>query len=174
MLGSGGANSGSFYNLRPRSIWLGPLERGVPAIRFQGFRCVPNAGSLITGPILQRLFSTFPEGWPGSGLIFLRVVAAIPLLLPGIAGPLTASLPPLAVLQLVAAGAAGLLLVGCWTPVAGVLMAAAELYIALSHPADRGIQQASQDRYEGIHGPDRASEPSFCGCSYADHRRNRR
>ena len=40
------------------------------------------------------------------------------------------------ILQLLATGAAALLLVGLWTPVAGVLMAVAELCITLSHPMD--------------------------------------
>ena len=40
------------------------------------------------------------------------------------------------ILQLVAAGAAALLLAGLWTPVAGILMAAVELGLALSGPAD--------------------------------------
>jgi len=43
------------------------------------------------------------------------------------------------VLQLAAAVAAALLLVGSWTPVAGVLMAVAELCLALSHPTDPWI-----------------------------------
>jgi putative oxidoreductase len=40
------------------------------------------------------------------------------------------------VLQLAAALAAALLLIGSWTPVAGGLMAVAELCLALTHPAD--------------------------------------
>src|ERR1700676_2751468 len=112
------------------------LERGVHAIRFLGFLLLLSTGSLRTGPILQRLFSTFPEGWPGTGLVFLRAVAAIPLAQHGIAGLLTATLPALVILHLVAAGAAALLLVGLWTPVAGVLMAVAELALAFSHPTD--------------------------------------
>jgi putative oxidoreductase len=85
---------------------------------------------------VQRLFSTFPEGWPGTGLVFLRAVVAIPPVQQGIAGLLTAPLPAFAILQLVAAVAAALLLVGFWTPVAGVLMAVAELCQAFSHSAD--------------------------------------
>jgi putative oxidoreductase len=82
---------------------------------------------------VQRLFSTFPEGWPGTGLVFLRAVAAIPPVQHMLAGPLTAPMPALAISQLVAAAAAMLLLVGLWTPVAGVLMTVAELYLAFSH-----------------------------------------
>jgi putative oxidoreductase len=85
---------------------------------------------------VQRLFSTFPEGWPGTGLLFLRAVAAILPVQHGIAGLVTASLPSLIILQLVAAGAAALLLIGLWTPVAGVLMALAELCLAFSQGAD--------------------------------------
>jgi putative oxidoreductase len=47
-----------------------------------------------------------------------------------------ATLPPLVILQLVAAGAAAFLLIGLWTPVAGVLMALAELCLAFAYPAD--------------------------------------
>jgi putative oxidoreductase len=85
---------------------------------------------------VQRLFSTFPEGWPGAGLLFLRAVAAIAPVQHGIAGLLTAPLPALVIVKLVAAAAAALLLIGLWTPLVGVLMAAAELFIAFSYPAD--------------------------------------
>jgi len=85
---------------------------------------------------VQRLFSTFPEGWPGTGLLFLRAVAAIPPLQHAITGLLAQPLPALINLQLLAAGAATLLLVGLWTPVAGVLLAVAELCLTFSHPID--------------------------------------
>jgi putative oxidoreductase len=83
---------------------------------------------------VQRLFSTFPQGLPGIGLVLLRAAVAIPLVQQAIVGLLNAS-PP-APLGLVAAGAALLLLVGLWTPMAGVLVAVAELGLALSHPAE--------------------------------------
>jgi putative oxidoreductase len=85
---------------------------------------------------VQRLFSTFPEGWPGTGLLFLRAVTAIPLAQRGIAGLLMATLSAAVILQTVAAGAAALLLAGLWTPVAGIVMALAELSLAFSRPAD--------------------------------------
>ena len=81
---------------------------------------------------MQRLFSTFPQGPPGVGLVLLRAAVAIPLVQQAIAGLLNGS-PPVP-LGLVAAGAALLLLVGLWTPVAGVLLAVVELSLALSHP----------------------------------------
>ena len=52
---------------------------------------------------MQRLFSTFPEGWPGIGLVFLRTVAAILAIQQGIAGLLTTSLGAQAIVQLTAA-----------------------------------------------------------------------
>jgi hypothetical protein len=54
----------------------------------------------------------------------------------GIEGLLTAPLKTPLILQLVAACSATLLLVGLWTPVAGVLMAVAELCLVLSHRND--------------------------------------
>ena len=85
---------------------------------------------------MQRLFSTFPDGWPGTGLAFLRAVAAISVIQHGLAGLWTATVPLVTMLQLAAAASAGLLLIGLWTPVAGVLMAVAELCLLFSHPAD--------------------------------------
>jgi len=85
---------------------------------------------------LQRLFATFPEGWPGTGLLLVRAAAAIPIVLQGIAGLLTAPLQTGSILEVVAACFAALLLVGLWTPVAGVLMAVAEVFLVLSHVSD--------------------------------------
>jgi uncharacterized membrane protein YphA (DoxX/SURF4 family) len=75
---------------------------------------------------VQRLFSTFPEGWPGAGLAFLRAVTAIQPIQHGIAGLWPVS-QPLVMVHLVATGGAALLLAGLWTPVAGVLLAMVEL-----------------------------------------------
>jgi putative oxidoreductase len=85
---------------------------------------------------VQRLFSTFPRGLPGTGLVFLRATAAIPVAQQAIAGLLTVSHSALVILQLVAAGAGMLLLIGLWTPVAGALIAVAELGLAFLHPTD--------------------------------------
>jgi uncharacterized membrane protein YphA (DoxX/SURF4 family) len=42
-------------------------------------------------------------------------------------------------LQLISIAAAGLLLVGLWTPVAGVLLALSEIFLAFSHSHDPWI-----------------------------------
>ena len=88
---------------------------------------------------MQRLFSTFPEGWPGTGLAFLRVVAAFLAVQHGIAGLAMAPLPAPLILHLMAAAGATLVLVGLWTPVAGGLMAVAELCLAFSAASDPSI-----------------------------------
>jgi putative oxidoreductase len=79
---------------------------------------------------VQRLFSTFPEGWPGAGLVCLRAVAAIPLV-QFITAPLTPALPLATGLQFLAAACSALLMIGLWTPIAGLLMAVAELSLLL-------------------------------------------
>ena len=82
---------------------------------------------------MQRLVSTFPGGLPGAGLLIIRAAAAIPLVH---AGVLTAVSPSPLVLEMAAAAAALLLLIGLWTPLAGALIAVAELTLAVSHPAE--------------------------------------
>src|SRR5580692_5383180 len=90
----------------------------------------------MSGALLQRLFATFPEGWPGTGLLLLRAVAGLPVVQQGIAALLTAPLKTPLILQLMAACFGALLLVGLWTPIAGVLMAVVELYFVLSDFSD--------------------------------------
>jgi putative oxidoreductase len=102
-----------------------------------GFARAISAGNLrIGGSTLQRLFATFPEGWPGTGLLLVRAVASIPVVIQGIERLLTAPLHTAGVLEVVAAGFAVPLLPGLWTPVAGVLMTLAEFCLALSHTSD--------------------------------------
>ena len=81
---------------------------------------------------MQRLFSGFADGWPGTGLLLLRLLTSVALIHFGIAGVLAS--PPLTtvVLQICGIGAGILLLVGLWTPVAGTLVAIVNVWIALS------------------------------------------
>ena len=87
---------------------------------------------------MQRLFSTFPEGWPGTGLVFLRAVMTIPLVHFG-AGPLPPTAPSNIIVQLIAAVCSTLLLVGLWTPTAGVTLALSELCFLLFPPSDASM-----------------------------------
>jgi putative oxidoreductase len=85
------------------------------------------------GSFLQRLFSTFPDGWPGCGLLLLRCGAGVALICLGIAGLAGALGQWLSVaLRLVALTGGLLLLLGLWTPVAGMVVAIDELWNAVS------------------------------------------
>ena len=74
----------------------------------------------------------FPEGWPGAGLLVLRLAAAIPLIFGG--APEFRGLPQswLHPAQFVAIGVGVLLLAGLWTPIVGALQAIIELWIIFS------------------------------------------
>jgi uncharacterized membrane protein YphA (DoxX/SURF4 family) len=84
-------------------------------------------------PLLQRLFSTFPDGWPGFGLLLLRFGAAIALISLSIAdlsGPPGGSIT--VARDLLAAAGGILLLAGLLTPIVGALIAIDQLWIAFS------------------------------------------
>jgi putative oxidoreductase len=68
--------------------------------------------------------------------LLVRAVAAIPVVIQGIERLQTAPLRTEGILAVVAACFAVPLLLGLWTPVAGVLMAVAELCLVLSHASD--------------------------------------
>ena len=88
---------------------------------------------------MQRLFSTFANGWPGAGLLLQRVLAGSMLVRLGIICLTATSVSVSMIPQVVAACAGILLLVGLWTPVVGTLIAAVELWIALSYVGDPWI-----------------------------------
>jgi uncharacterized membrane protein YphA (DoxX/SURF4 family) len=82
---------------------------------------------------MQRLFSTFPNGWPGFGLLLLRLGVGIALISWGVLGFFAASGEPLAIARAsIEVAGAIFLIVGLWTPVAGAIIALNELWIALS------------------------------------------
>jgi len=117
-------------------------KRGVRRSQFPAFRHFCQSFNLNKG-IVQRLFSTFANGWPGKGLLLLRVITGAMLIHFGIANlhediPLQIAAP-----QIIAGGAGVFLLVGLWTPVAGTLAAVVKLWIAFtlssSHSGDPWI-----------------------------------
>lgn len=73
----------------------------------------------------------FPSGWPGRGLLLLRLVAGILLIHDGVLYLLGA--PPLEriVVPSIAVGVGTLLLIGLWTPVAGILVVIVEVCSAV-------------------------------------------
>ena len=84
---------------------------------------------------MQRLFSSFADGWPGAGLLLLRLLSGGGLIYSGVAlgwaGRYHALIP-----AVLAAGAGVLLAAGLYTPLAGVVAALAEAWIAFSHPGN--------------------------------------
>jgi len=88
---------------------------------------------------VQRLFSTFANGWPGLGLLLQRILTAVLLLRLGVVeftgGSFTSSMIP----QLVASFAGILLLAGLWTPVVGTLIALIEIWVAVNSTGDPWI-----------------------------------
>jgi uncharacterized membrane protein YphA (DoxX/SURF4 family) len=82
--------------------------------------------------LVHRLFSTFARGWPGIGLLLIRIVAGGSLIIDGVeqfqSGQVAHSL------ALFAIGDGVLLLAGLWTPIAGFLVIAFSLFgILIQH-----------------------------------------
>ena len=88
---------------------------------------------------MQRLFSNFANGWPGTGLLLLRLLTGASLLHCGIGDlrgpPHFAPIVP----TMIGAGAGILLLVGLWTPLAGSLVVVVEVWITISRSGDPWI-----------------------------------
>ena len=88
---------------------------------------------------LQRLFSTFADGWPGAGLLLQRLAAGTVLLYHVIVclsdGTACAQIVPRAA----GAVAGAFLLFGLWTPVAGTVVAVASAWIAWSSGSDARV-----------------------------------
>jgi putative oxidoreductase len=79
---------------------------------------------------MQRLFSTFAEGWPGAGLLLQRVLTSA-IIFYFAASQIVESagwVPSLP--HWIAAIAGALLLLGLWTPVAGLTIALVEIWIS--------------------------------------------
>ena len=84
---------------------------------------------------MRRLFSNFARGWPGVGLLVMRLVAGIAFIARAAAtmhnGPLTTFATAIVAIL------AGLcLLAGLWTPIAGSLVAALGIWFACTHVED--------------------------------------
>jgi len=81
---------------------------------------------------MQRLFSIFPNSWPGCGILCLRLAAGLPLVLGTTPQFASDSHALRLALQLVAHGVGGLLIIGLWTPFAAALQLILETWIAIS------------------------------------------
>ncbi len=88
---------------------------------------------------MQRLFSAFPNSWPGRGLLIQRVVTAIFLISSAFGHSVEAPQLALAILLWIGAGAGILLLLGLWTPISGTLIGVVEVWIACYSSGSHGV-----------------------------------
>jgi putative oxidoreductase len=85
------------------------------------------------GFALQRLFSTFPNSWPGFGLLLQRLSVGAALIYLGISSfPGTPGARITVARDLIEVVGGIFLLAGLWTPAMGALIAIDELWIAFS------------------------------------------
>jgi putative oxidoreductase len=83
---------------------------------------------------MQRLFSTFPNAWPGFGLLILRVTAALPLLTDSVTFICGVTHSSVFIVQLAALATAGLLIAGFCTPIAAAIQILLEFSMAWYEP----------------------------------------
>jgi uncharacterized membrane protein YphA (DoxX/SURF4 family) len=90
------------------------------------------------GASLRRLYSTFAGGWPGAGLLLMRLVAGSAII-----GSASLTLwsdppPPNVAIHAILLIAAGILLIaGLWTPIAGASTALTETWKMLTLHGDQ-------------------------------------
>jgi putative oxidoreductase len=89
---------------------------------------------------LRRLYSTFAGGWPGTGLLLMRLVVGSVLIV-GASSILWSDPPPIntTIMSVFLAGCGILLIPGIWTPVAGTLVAVIEIWQILTLAGDRWV-----------------------------------
>jgi len=92
------------------------------------------------GASLRRLYSTFAGGWPGTGLLLMRVVAGSALAV-GAGLTLLSDPPPMNVTipAILLLGAGILVIAGLWTPIAAVAIAMTEVWKMLMLPGDKWL-----------------------------------
>jgi hypothetical protein len=88
---------------------------------------------------LRRLYSTFAGGWPGTGLLLMRLVVGSALVVRAVSKlwidpPLNVTIP-----AVLAIGAGILLIAGLWTPIAGTSVALIEIWKIIMLPGDKWV-----------------------------------
>jgi putative oxidoreductase len=98
-----------------------------------------NSSCVLKGESLRRLYSTFAGGWPGTGLLLLRLVIGSALVVRAgsklwIDPPLNITIP-----AVLAMGAGILLIAGLWTPIVGTSVALIEIWKIIMLPGDKWV-----------------------------------
>ena len=110
---------------------------------FLGFRSAPEtreSSYVLKGASLRRLYSTFAGGWPGAGLLLMRVVVGSVLIVrTGLR--LWTDLPPMNVTipAVLLMGTGILLFLGLWTPIVGTSIALIEIWKMLTVAGDKSV-----------------------------------
>jgi putative oxidoreductase len=88
---------------------------------------------------LRRLYSTFAGGWPGMGLLLMRLVVGSALIVR--AGSQLASDPPMnvSILAVLSMATGILLIAGLWIPIVGTSVALIEICKMFVLPGDRWV-----------------------------------
>jgi len=85
---------------------------------------------------VQRLFPMFPDGWPGRGLLLLRLVAGIFLINDGVTELMAIPQWPGIVRPLLESAGGMLFVAGLWTPITGTLVVIVELWSVASRSGE--------------------------------------
>ena len=85
---------------------------------------------------MRRLFSTFAPGWPGAGLLLMRVVAGASLVIHGFASLEQGPSIEFSMLGVFAIIIGTLLLAGLWTPVTGLVVVALAVWNIVTRLGD--------------------------------------
>ena len=86
---------------------------------------------------MRRLYSTFAGGWPGIGLILMRLVVGFALVSSAGSALLRSPAIPVTVLSVLLVAAAILLIIGLFSPIVGTLVALIETCRLVTIPEDR-------------------------------------
>jgi putative oxidoreductase len=105
-----------------------PSKEGYRRACFWRFDPRRGTPKLVAEVSVQRLFSMFPNGWPGRGLLLLRLVAGAFLISDGATELLRVPQLPAVVRPFLEAAAGVLFVAGLWTPLAGALVVIVELW----------------------------------------------
>jgi len=88
---------------------------------------------------LRRLYSTFAGGWPGTGLLLLRLVAGSTLVVRASSTLWRDPSINMIVTSALLAGFGMLLIPGLWTPIAGTLIALVETWQIMTTPGEQWL-----------------------------------
>ena len=107
---------------------------GTPDASFVGSTFIADQIICSWGSVLQRLFSTFADGWPGAGLLLQRLLVGGAAIYCAISSLTDAPRFAIAVPELLSAAAGALIIAGLWTPATGIIVSAVQAWIAFARP----------------------------------------